>query len=224
MVYYPRRVTPAPRRFLSVDAFVPRILKTLIALCFLLAPSTVTIASQMHGEPSGHEQPISVNIHLPKKEFRVGEHIEVKVEVSNVGRTPLLVANGASIASGGASYIEFELTDSKGQISPQTRLISDSFSANEKSNPTMSFLTRWVLLSPGASISTKIVLDGTIIDFLAHPGTYDLGAHYSSNGLSYSPTYAALGITADDVKLITIPAWKGKIASNHLVFTILPKK
>jgi hypothetical protein len=213
--------------FLSSYAFPLRTIKILtIAIYYLLqlvAPSHVIFASQTREELTNEDQ-IAVKLYLPQKEFHLGERIDLKVEVSNIGRVSLLVANGVSIASGGASYIEFELTDRKGQISPQARLVSDTFSSNEKTNPTMSFLTHWLLLRPGSSISTNVPLDGTIIEFLANPGEYKLSAHYSSNGLSYSPTYAALGITSDDVKLITTPAWRGKIASNQVVLKILPNK
>lgn len=172
------------------------------------------------------EQKISVSMELAKKVFHLGEPMELKVEVTNIGQKPLLVPNHLSLFSGEMAYLEIELRDGKRLLSPRMAIINDRFSYPSKDNksPSEIVLNSFILLPPGTTFVQRIALFTHLsaLKYELKPGTYKLRGYYSSGGLFYPPSYNTLGLNEDDVKSLPFEAWHGKLATNELSFTILP--
>jgi len=103
---------------------------------------------------------ISVGITLAKKEFRLGDPMELRIEVTNIGQKAILVPNHLSLFSGEEAYLEIELNTGKVLVSPHMGFVVDSFpspSKNKKS-PTEIVLGSFVLLPPGTSFVQRIAL------------------------------------------------------------------
>jgi hypothetical protein len=167
---------------------------------------------------------LKVHLVLNKQEFRLGERIELKVEILNASQKPLLIANEIYLSSGLVSYLEPELSDSRGPISPRGAIISDRFSPLEKKSASETVLNFFLLLRPETSFVERFKLFDLFDTFgyVLHPGTYSLKAYYSSNGLFYPPAYQMLGLTEEDVNSLPFQAWHGKLATNEVSFRILP--
>jgi hypothetical protein len=166
---------------------------------------------------------LKVHLVLNKQKFRLGEPIELKVEVLNASQKPLLVANKIYLSSGSISYLELELSDSKAVIPPRRTIISDQFSPLEKKSASETVLNFFLLLRPETSFVERFKLFDLfyIFGYVLHPGTYSLKAYYSSNGLFYPPAYQMLGLTEEDVNSLPFQAWHGKIATNEVSFRVL---
>ena len=171
----------------------------------------------------GRGHGLDVRLSLEKVEFSVGESIPVRVQVSNSGENPLLIGNSISWVDGGSpvSRIEFELRDAQGHVLPRAfALIGDSFSGKKEPNPGAAFLSSYLLLYPGYSLMTRVVVRPSLFKGLDKPGSYKLSAIYSSNGLSYPPTYHEAGLNESDVMSLPFKSWSGKISTNAIRFKV----
>lgn len=172
----------------------------------------------------GETQPLVVRLFLAKRTFSRGESIPVTIQASNSGKDSILVGNYIADYSGDTpvSRVVFQLRDAQGHALPAAfQMIADSFSARREANAATAFLRSYLLLRPGYSLATRVVLAGNSYKGWKKPGKYRLSATYASNGLSYPPTYQQAGLTADDVKSIPFKAWNGKLATNEVSFEIL---
>jgi hypothetical protein len=195
---------------------------TLSILAVSIPPSLA--AGQTNHAP---KQEISVSMALAKQEFHLGDPMELKIEVTNIGQKPLLVPNHLSLFRGEEAYLEIELSNSNGLLSPHMGFAVDRFPnpSKEKKSPSEIVLNRFILLPPGTSFVQRIALFEHLsaLKYQLKPGTYHLKAYYSSGGLLYPPGYQNLGLSEKDVESLPFEAWHGKLATNELPFTILPR-
>ena len=183
----------------------------------------ISVAGQSSYTPKPE---ISVGIALAKKEFRLGDPMELKIEITNIGQKAILVPNHVYLFSGEEAYFEIELSSEKTLISPHMGFVVDHFPnpSKTKKSPTEIVLGSFVLLPPGTSFVERIAL----FDYLSvrkyelKAGTYKLKGYYSSNGLLYPPALQSLDLSEEDVRSLPFEAWHGKLATNELSFTILP--
>jgi hypothetical protein len=183
-----------------------------VMLFAVLAPSAAfsQAASATHPE-------ISVRLSRSKRTFRIGEPIHLGIQVSNRGGEPILIANSVSISSGGTSFLNLELKDARGRISPATQLIVDYAPRPPDENAFLKLLSSWVLLKPNTSILFQVSIDSRMFQFLSKPGEYTLSATYSSNGISYAGYFGS-----DVLNSLPYTSWSGKISANEIPLTIVP--
>ena len=125
-----------------------------VAILFLaVAPSVVFSQGASAANPK-----VSVHLPIARRTFRAGDPIHVGVRVSNRGDEPILIANSVSIASGGTSYLNLELKDVRGRISPATRMIID-FPIQSDENALLKLLSSLVLLKPNTSLLFEVPID-----------------------------------------------------------------
>ena len=179
------------------------------------------------GESPGDN--LKVRITLDRARFRMGENMELRLELSNLGDSPLLVPNSASFDHQEGADLELELSDKNGTLSPKTSLVVvDRFAAspNSEKSPYEIALRSFILLCPGTSYIERISLSQHLsaAKYEIRPGRYKLRAYYSSGGLFYPPAYQELGLKEEDVKSIPFQAWHGMSPTNELSFTIVSGK
>jgi hypothetical protein len=153
----------------------------------------------------------------------MGESVSAKIEISNIGGVPVLIGNEISTATETQpSHIDFEMKDDHGRTMPAPLIAIDSFGLRVEPDPGIALLKRLLLLNPGYSLTKVFALDTVRSFAMNKPGTYNLSALYSSNGLSYLPALSEIGVTEGDVKSLPYEAWSGKIRTNTVSFKILP--
>jgi hypothetical protein len=157
---------------------------------------------------------VSVRISTSKNQFKVGELIRLRIQLSNEGTSPILIPNSISTARGTPAHIEFELRDSRDRASPVLEATLDSFSIPTPRAPATALLGSWLVLNSGYSLVTNINIDKSFLSFLGRPGRYKLTGKYFASGLLYPPTFQQLGITEDDVKSLPYGHWSGNILTN----------
>lgn len=199
---------------------IRHLIATLCVLAVSILPSSA--AGQTSDAP---KQEISVSIALAKKEFHFGDPMELKIEVTNIGQKPLLIPNHLSLFGGEEAFLEIELSNGKGLLSPHMGFAVDRFpnpSKNKKA-PSEIVLNSFILLPPGTSFVQRNALFEHLRarKYDLKPGSYKLKGYYSSGGLFYPPAYQSLGLTEEDAKSLPFEAWHGKLATNELSFTIL---
>jgi hypothetical protein len=195
----------------------------LAIICILLSISTCAAQS---AESLKDESPrIAVSLTLPKSTFAVGESIPAKIEISNTGDVPVLIANQIFMSTTTyPSHIEFEMKDDRRHAIPATLLSLDSFGQEVESSPGIALLKWLQLLSPGYSLTKVFMLDKRLFRTLSKPGQYTLSASYSSNSLIYPPLRDKIGLTEADVKSIPFEAWTGKTRTNEVSFRIISSR
>jgi hypothetical protein len=159
----------------------------------------------------------------------LGEPIQLRLEISNVSSEPLLAPNSVSLFGTNDAFLEIELRNRKGLVSPRIGMAVDCFPTPAKNKKPLSeiVLTSFLLLRPGTSYVQNIPLYEHLsaLDYPIKPGSYTLRTYYASNGLFYASmcgTRSTLGLTDEDVKSLPFQAWHGKVSSNEISFTILP--
>jgi hypothetical protein len=171
------------------------------------------------------ENKVNVRIDVSKKQFHVEDSVEMRLEVTNVGRYPLLVPNQASFFVDAAeAYLDVELSNEEGRLYPHMGWAVARIPRDwpTRQSPMETVMNSFLLLPPGVSVVQRIPLD-LFLGANKHEvkaGTYKLKCYYSSGGLFDPPAY--LRLTQDDIKSLPFQAWHGKIATNELSFVILP--
>jgi hypothetical protein len=168
---------------------------------------------------------ISVTLALAQPVFRMGNAMELKIEITNIGQKPVLVPNRLSLFEGETAHLEIELSRGKELLSPRMTVVVDYFPnpPKIKKSPAEIVLGAFVLLPPGTSFVQRISLS----DYLAvrkydlKVGHYKLKGDYSTGGLFYPPGFPQ-GLSEDDAKSLPFDAWHGKLSTNELSFAILP--
>jgi hypothetical protein len=185
------------------------------------------LPTSVAGQASFSPKPeISVSMALAKKEFRLGEPMALRIEITNIGQKAILIPNHLSLFGGAGAYLEIELSNGNVLIPPHMNLVFDRFpdSSKKKKSLTEIVLGSFVLLLSGTSFVERIALFDylSVRKFDVKAGIYKLKGYYSSNGLFYPPTISSLDLSEEDVKSLPFEAWHGKLATNELSFTILP--
>jgi hypothetical protein len=179
-----------------------------------------TLPAMALGQTNSPPSPeIAVHISMPKRVVTVGAVIHIEVRVSNSGDAATLVANTVSMASGGMAYLDFELTDAQGRVSPGFNLIADYPPIKPSDdNAATKLLGSWTLLYPHTSLLFDIPIDESIFKFLGKPGHYRLSATYASNGISYGRN--GLGLSKEFLNSLPYPSWRGKVSTNEISLTV----
>src|SRR5262249_39937590 len=85
----------------------------------------VCAPSMLMAQTSRSNSEISVRVSTPKRTATLGAAIHVELKVANIGEAALLVPNKVSMASGDLAYLEFEVRDAQGRVSPGMKMIAD---------------------------------------------------------------------------------------------------
>jgi hypothetical protein len=193
-----------------------------LALLFFTLVWISASPSATLGQVSGPPSPeIAVRISAPKREVKAGELFHVEVRVSNIGETAVLVPNTISTVSGGMAFLKFELTDSKGRVSPGMVWIADDFAPTTQSdeNAAAKLLGFWTLLHPKTCLLFDVPIGQSKYDFLGKPGKYALSATYASNGISFGRN--GLGLSKALLNSLPYKSWTGKVATNEISFNVV---
>jgi hypothetical protein len=172
------------------------------------------------------QEPIKVHIALGRKEFHLGERMELKLEISNIGHEPLLIANSISLYGNEDAFLEIELRGKRGLLSPHVGMAVDCFRTPEKNPkaPSEIVLKSFLVLRPGTSYVQRLPLYEHLsaLSYGLTPGNYTLRTYYSSNGLLYPSMCGTQGLMENDVKSLPFKTWHGKVSTNEVSFTVLP--
>ncbi len=171
------------------------------------------------------EERIKVSIALDHREFHLGDPIELKLEISNFGRAPILIANSVSLFGNSDAFLEIELRNRKTALHPHIGMAVDCFPVpdQDKKPPSEVILKSFLVLRPGTSYVQRIPLYTHLsaLDYGLKPGNYTLVAYYSSHGLLYPSMCGTQGLTEDDVKSLPFETWHGKVGTNEISFTVM---
>lgn len=162
---------------------------------------------------------ISVRLECKKPTIPVGSPITIAVQLSNIGKEPILIPNTIpSITGYGfATSLAFDIVDAAGhRMSSNSPVIADYFPTGKKLDPTSELLGGWVLLWPGYGLTTQFELSSQEYSALAKPGRYKISAVYATSGLSDTRTLGRLGLHEEDVESLKFKSWAGRTTSNEV--------
>lgn len=179
------------------------------------APSL--LLAQTKTEPRSE---ISVRISAPKRTVTVGTVIQIEVRVANSGDEAVLVPNYVSTASGGLAYLEFELTDARGRVSPSMKMIAEYPPVKQSDDDAATkLLGSWTLLHPHTSLLFNAPIGKDLFTFLDKSGQYRLSATYASNGILYGRN--GLGLSKELLTSLPYLSWQGKVATNEISLVLV---
>jgi hypothetical protein len=170
---------------------------------------------------SDRDSGIAAKLISEKEVLHVGEVARVNIEVSNSGEHSVILPNWVSLQSQAEAFLELELIDAKGEMSPRNKLIADFFPSTQKTDPIVALLNGWLVLHPNTSFTSALTLSGKDFDFLQKTGKYRLSGFYSTNGLLEPTILGKLGISAEAVKLFPFLPWRGKVATNAVSLRVI---
>ena len=170
---------------------------------------------------------LEVHIALNRAEFHLGEPIELKLEITNVGQEPLLIPDNVSLFGDADAFLELELHGKKGLVLPRMGWASDCFPTPEKESkaPSEILLGTFLLLRPGTSYVQRLTIHERLraLQYELKPGYHTLRTYYSSDGLLVPSMCGTQGVTANDIKALPFRTWHGKVGTNKVSFRILPR-
>ena len=191
-----------------------------IFTCIFIVLDMVPIIGSAQSRSANPE--VSVQLSIGKNRFRIGEVIEVKLEIVNVGKTPFLIGNGILLNhSGPISHLDLTLKDAHGAESPKMLFNADSFGIRPAKPAAQAALDGWLLLRSNCSFGKTFILSEEVFSFLHKPGRYELSGVYLSRSIADKEAYLAVGLSDADVAAVNFPSWSGKLQTNTLEFEIL---
>ena len=209
-------------------------LKTRCAFAVLVALCANGFGERSLASPVPQESSVSadrmqirISVTTTKKKYSVGEPIIVKLEITNIGKVPVLIGNDSptnvqqDVSTG--AHLDLEIQDAQGQSSPAIGLIADSFGIPSKTPPITTLLGGWLLLRPRSSYKTSTTIDRQFFEFLGKPGIYRLSGAYVAPDLFAPSTSQQLGLTERDLKAIPAPGWSGRLKFRPVTFEIVKK-
>ena len=209
----------ACRRFPAIRYII------VLMCCSLLVALVVGSATFGRNELASKEQ-IKVHIALSRQTFHLGEPLDLRLEISNIGQEPLLIANSVSLFGNDDAFLEIELHGKSRLLSPHMGVAVDCFPTPEKNPKPASeiVLTSFLVLRSGTSYAQRLPLYDHLaaLKYGLKPGSYTLKTYYSSRGLHSRSMCGTQGLTEDDVRSLPFKTWRGKVSTNEISFTILP--
>ena len=160
-----------------------------------------------------------------KKSIKVGEVLEVRVEIRNVGTKPLFI-NYEIYDLCVAAPLSLRL-DLGPPLKPQTgpgEACAGDCVYTAKDSFVRRLLWRWTVLPPEHFYGTDIRLYPESFPQLYTPGRWRLGGTYKSVGnLSSSPCWdtAPIPDNAEQIKGLPYEAWQGKVDTNSVWINVV---
>jgi hypothetical protein len=192
------------------------LLVTVVAL-FLTLVMFHPLTSGTPQTPDAKSKQIEVRLIPKKRSIKVGEVLEVRVEIRNVGSKPLFVENSIYEPCGPISPLSLRL-ESGPPMKPQGEhgcaadcvyTAKDSFASR--------LVGRWSVLSTGDFYGTVVAMAPDSFPQLDTPGRWRLRGTYKSVGdLSSSHCFdsAPIGDNEQQIKGLPYEAWQGEVETN----------
>jgi hypothetical protein len=198
------------------------LLVTVVAL-FLTLGVFQPLASGNPQTQDTESKQIEVRLIPKKKSINVGEALEVRVEIWNIGSKPLFIEKDIYELCGGSPLsLRLELGPA---MKPQARpgCASDCvYTAKDSFARRLVYL--WTSLPKGDFYGTVVTMDPEFFPELKTPGRWRLrGTYKSVGGLSSSHCFDSAPIADNDEQIKGLPyeAWQGEVDTNTVWIEVL---
>src|SRR3974390_845148 len=109
-----------------------------------LSTSLSLARSPQKSDRSADSPKIEVNLIVPTKVIKSGGGLHLMVRITNVSGSSLILPNGFGIDRGADAYLDLEIMNAKGELSPKMQLHGDWFPPTDKPNKLSSLMTSWL--------------------------------------------------------------------------------
>jgi hypothetical protein len=193
----------------------------LSGFCSIIAPSPLVFVESQTVPSNPDDSRVEVNL-IPEREFiNAGDVARIFVEVGNAGDVSVILPNGISIYSGQTAFLDLDILNAKGEVSPRQHFNVDSFPPAQKPDPIVALIDHWTVLHPNTSMKTRLTISDKDFLFLRTKGRYQLSGSYSTNGLLNPKTLGQIGISAETIAQFPFVIWRGKIETNDVVLRVV---
>ncbi len=194
---------------------------TLISM--LCAFQTLALGNPQEQETK--DPKIEVRLIPKKKSIKVGEVLEVRVEIRNVGTKTLFISNEIyNLCVAAPLSLRLDLGPPMKPLSgPGHGCAGDCIYTAEDSFAKR-LLWRWTVLPPGHFYGADISVYPDSFPQLYTPGRWRLGGTYKSIGnLSSSPCWdtAPIPDSAEQIKKLPFEAWQGNVDTNSVWISVV---
>lgn len=194
------------------------------SILMALLAGSFTLMGQLTGSmskaSSKNEPAIRISVLPTKQVYSVGEPVELRLSLENIGETTVFV--GQQLRRGDwICSTNIQITDAIGRVSPELHWSHPFMTDYDPAESVLDAVTRsWVPLPPGYSFSSVIKIGETDYEFLKKPGQYAVQASYTSLGMGAPLNYNRLAASPDDINKLPFPSWKGTVKSDPVSVTI----
>jgi len=174
-------------------------------------------------EPSAAQGPqrklggIHVRLSVPKKAFRLGEAIPLRVEIYNAAGKTVIINREISRLLAAPACLALSVFDERGRRSPALENVASAVSPPAEEEPeAWTFLKWWVVLDTEHFYGLTFEVDGEQFPFLTKPGRYRLVGTFTSIG-GYPPSIVRRMSDSSQVpSKVPYPIWTGKVDTNSV--------
>jgi hypothetical protein len=194
------------------------IVKTILSTTVCTALLSFTDDRTSVGPVSDHkDDQISVELSLKGPGVvKAGEPLIFRVTVRNTGLREVFVSRDISLVNERfVMYLQNGLRLER----PLTHVVADSFV--DRAKPFSVLLSEnWILLKPGYSYGTEVIMDTRDFPTLQIPGKYLVKGIYRSSGFNDVPESNPLRGWETEIGKLPFDAWKGKVETNPIWITV----
>jgi hypothetical protein len=180
------------------------------------------------GNPQAQETKdpqIEVRLIPKKKSVKVGEALEVRVEIRNVGTQAFFIPSEIfNLCSASPLSLRLELGPPLDPKTPPGGGCSSTCVYDAAHTFVNRLLARWTVLQPGRFYGADITLYREFFPQLYTPGRWRLGGTYQSDGnLSSSPCLdlAPIPDIAEQIARLRVAGWQGKVDTNTVWINVV---
>jgi hypothetical protein len=166
---------------------------------------------------------ISVHLSVAKKTFKLGEPIELRVEISNQSNDVLFVGREIALKDPWIYSLWLSVFDAKGQGSKQLVGWGEPFPVGLEESFVDALVKGWIPLPPKYFYGTTVRLDEAGFYFLRKPGHYRIAGGYYSRGMDAPLHYNRLSLSPEEIEKLPYKSWKGEVEANSIWIEIVPR-
>lgn len=184
------------------------------SMLFLLAVEAGSTVSANSSVTDTGRPEIEVKLSVQKRSIRVGESLEVRVEIWNVGDATIFIKNDIYNPCA-PSPLSITLIGRSPLKGAGFGCASDCFD-DPKEDFTKVLVRRWTVLPRGNFYGAIIHLHPDFFPQLRTPGRWLLKGQYASDGLSSSACINHIPVDPDKAGNLPYKAWEGRVDTNSV--------
>ena len=188
-----------------------------LASCFGLSGSCLRQTAETS------EQQIKVKLTCDTPNVRVGDGIDLKAEIVNVGPTTVFVAKELNGAGNAISKLNLYLEVGSQLQPPMTHTAADSVPGRKEPFANL-FAKFWVALAPAHFYGGNLYMSSSDFPRLNIPGRYKIRGEYISRGFYLPTPNNPLQSYIEELKALPYKPWEGLVETNSIWIDVRPKK
>jgi len=163
---------------------------------------------------------LTVRLVSLKEVYKLGDPVQLRIEIENVGPTPIYVGNEIPTHDW-LYHLDLNVTDTDGKVSNKLHFFHPQMPDVPQESDIIALTKRWLVLQPGYFYGTIVQINPEFFESMRKPGEYWIQGIYSCEGIEANVSYNQLARSPAFVEQLPYRSWKGRVQTNAVKVRIV---